>query len=460
MIMNYLENKRIILTIIIIYALLQTLYNAFLPLHPDEAYYWVWSRHLDLSYYDHPPMIAYVIAMFSFLGDASWVVRLPSVISMMIVTGVSVWFASHLFGQKAGAWALIISLVLPATMFGVTLATPDAPLMAFWALAMMWGYKAIFEGGTPWFILAGFALGCALLSKYTAIVYLFALLIFLVMRKREIFKDKGFYIAAIVAFLTFLPVIIWNARHEWISFAFQYGHGDGHTLTLKYMGEFIGGIFVLLSPLIAFIAFHALVKTREWYKDERIFFVILMIVVPLIFFGYKALFARMQLNWYAMICVGMTIIASGAIVRYQWQKLALFGVALSLLMGLVVKFPSLFFLPPQANIHNRLFGFDHAVATLLTYQKEGDVLMADHLTTAAVITYYAPSHPDVIIPFETRMSQYSFWQKGVNTNENGVLLATRLIEDKRATLIAPLKINREGFSEKIFYIYRITKGSS
>lgn len=457
--MNYLENKRIILTIIIIYALLQTLYNGSLPLHPDEAYYWVWSRHLDLSYYDHPPMIAYMIALFSFLGDASWVVRLPSVVSMVVVAGVSVWFARELFGLKAAAWALAISLLLPATMFGVTLATPDAPLMAFWALAMLWGYKAIFEGELKWFILAGFALGCALLSKYTAIVYLFALLIFLVQRKREIFTSRGFYIASIVAFLTFLPVIIWNAQHEWISFAFQYGHGDGNTLTLKYMGEFVGGVFVLISPLIAYIAIHALVKTPEWYRDDRIFFVILMTLIPLIFFGYKALFARMQLNWYAMICVGMVIISSGAIIRYQWRKLALAGIALSLLMGLVVKFPALFFLPSQANIHNRLFGYDQAVAALLTHQKEGDLLMADHLTIAAVITYYAPTHPDVLIPFETRKSQYSFWQQGVDTNQNGVLLSTRLIEDKRATLITPLKLNHEGFNEKIFYIYRVTKGS-
>ena len=44
---------------IFVLLVIRLLYAAQLGLAEDEAYYWVWSKQLDIGYFDHPPMIAW-----------------------------------------------------------------------------------------------------------------------------------------------------------------------------------------------------------------------------------------------------------------------------------------------------------------------------------------------------------------------------------------------------------------
>lgn len=435
--------------------MLQTLYNGSIPLHPDEMYYWVWSRHLALSYYDHPGMIAYAIKFFSFLGDDAWVVRLPSVFAM---GGVAWWcsaLAAEIFSARVAAWSLLLGLTLPAVAFGATLATPDSVLLVFWGWGMFATYQAFEHDRWRDFIQAGIALGCAMLSKYTAITFVMGLLVYGVIYHRSVLLQIKFWVAALIALVVVSPVMIWNAQHEWVSFAFQYGHGTGEHLRADYLGEYLGGALVLLSPILFGIVARGMGSRSLWEFRQRAF-VGVMVGVPFLFFGYKALFARMQLNWYAMICVGAVIIGAWMIVSRRWEKWGMASVVVSLLLGAIVKFPALFHLPAQANIHNRLFGYDRAVALALEAKCPHEVLMADHLTIAAAMSYYAPGHPDVVIPFPTRMSQYSLWNSDHDRNQGGILLATRTIDDPRAHLLTAFVVTQEGMIDKQFYLYRVS----
>ena len=78
------QPKKSAYILIIMLALLSTIYNAFLPLHGDEAYYWMWSHHLQTGYYDHPPFIAYMIYITNFISESEWGVRLVNVFSLSI----------------------------------------------------------------------------------------------------------------------------------------------------------------------------------------------------------------------------------------------------------------------------------------------------------------------------------------------------------------------------------------
>ncbi|MBD3801512.1 MAG: glycosyltransferase family 39 protein, partial [Campylobacterales bacterium] len=92
------------LLILLFSGLFATVYNAFLPLHGDEAYYWLWSHHLQAGYYDHPPMIAFLIALTDLVSEAEWGVRLGNVLAMSVAGWVIFRLLEELRDTRTGLW--------------------------------------------------------------------------------------------------------------------------------------------------------------------------------------------------------------------------------------------------------------------------------------------------------------------------------------------------------------------
>ena len=147
--------------------------NGSLQLAPDEAYYWYWSKHLDWSYLDHPPMVAYVMAFFTWVGgNSEFFVRLGGWICAVL--GLCFIFGTirRLFpDNRRLGWELLflyqVSLIFPA---GAIVQTPDTPMMLFWSMAVYCGSQIVTEGENKWWYVWGIALGLGLLSKYTMIL--------------------------------------------------------------------------------------------------------------------------------------------------------------------------------------------------------------------------------------------------------------------------------------------------
>src|ERR1700676_3603194 len=104
---------------------------AWTPLTFDEAYYWMWSKHLAGGYYDHPPRVALVIAPGTLIGGATeFGVRVASVLLALPMSFAVYRTAEMLFGGRRVASTATI--LLNATMMaavGTTIVTPDAPLL-------------------------------------------------------------------------------------------------------------------------------------------------------------------------------------------------------------------------------------------------------------------------------------------------------------------------------------------
>ena len=114
----------------------------------DEAYYWTWTQHLQLSYFDHPPMVAWMMVPFTaLLGDQVWVLRLPMVLAWLVAAGLIHATARRLFASdRAGLYALLIWTSLPIVMGGFHIATPDTPLVLFTALTYFLYFRALNSG--------------------------------------------------------------------------------------------------------------------------------------------------------------------------------------------------------------------------------------------------------------------------------------------------------------------------
>lgn len=202
-------------------ALLRFALAARIPLAHDEAYYWLWSRHLEWGYPDHPPMIAGLIALATRLaGDSPLAIRtltgvLASAIPLLVyATG------RDLIDAPSGLRAALIVSVLPIVAVGTALAFPDAPFGLFWMLSLWTGWRALRDGGW-WWVATGAAVGLALLAKLTGFALLLGFAGILATDGwRRVLRDRGFYAGAAVAAVIVAPFIVWNATHDWWTFRF------------------------------------------------------------------------------------------------------------------------------------------------------------------------------------------------------------------------------------------------
>ena len=223
--MEKINPKVLVLLVLIVFTHL--IFNQNLQLHYDEAYYWVWSKNLQLSYYDHPPMIAYLIRLTTLFSNKEIFIRLAAVICSTTTIVMMYKTSKCLFNQKTADITVVLALAWPLLEGTFFITTIDSPLLMFWSITLYCLARGLILGEKKFIYFSGIALGCALLSKYTAILILPGVLIFLLLTpsKRHLLWGKDVYFALLLAMLVFSPVIIWNYQHDWVSFAFQF-HQD------------------------------------------------------------------------------------------------------------------------------------------------------------------------------------------------------------------------------------------
>ena len=219
------QDRRVVWGIVLL-LLLRFVSAATINLSPQEAYYWNYSIHPDLSYLDHPPMVAWVIrAGTLLLGKSEIGVRIGGL--WLVV--VSTWLINALgrlwFSRRAGLWAALLFQVIPVYFIYGVIITPDAPLICFWLLTIYLVSIAVLKDRPSAWYCAGAALGFAMLSKYTALFLVPSALLFLIADRahRKWLLRKEPYLAFFLSLVIFSPVILWNYQHQWASFAFQFG---------------------------------------------------------------------------------------------------------------------------------------------------------------------------------------------------------------------------------------------
>lgn len=271
-----------------------------LPLAFDEAYYWLWSKHLALGYYEHPADIALAIRAGTFLfGDTQWGVRAVPVI-LSVVASAAVWrnAALLLSSEKMGAIACLLfnsTLMISAETMG---ATPDSLLVAAAAL-LLWAIAELeTSGDRRWWLAAGAAAGLAISAKYTGFFLCGSLVLWLAANShvRTWLRTPWPYAGALIAVLFFVPTLYWNATHGFVSFAFQFRRvgdaGAGHVF------EFAIGQIALASPFVIVLAGFGLARNwRIWRGRPTLAFAAATVLPAFLFFVLDAFHDRVQGNW-------------------------------------------------------------------------------------------------------------------------------------------------------------------
>ena len=243
-------------------VLLRLIYLDQAQLLPDEAYYWNYARHMDLSFLDHPPMVAWLIWLgTAVFGNTEFGVRIGAFCCSLIAMGYLYALARNLYDKSTGMRAVLLLAVLPFGFASGMLMTPDAPLMAAWAATLHYMERTLLADRNGAWLGLGIAFGLGLLSKYTLGLLGMAALVFVILdpASRRWLRRPQPYLAALLALLLFSPVILWNMENGWASFLFQSVRRmeKGHDFSVHVL---VMQILILLTPAGLLAASLALLR--------------------------------------------------------------------------------------------------------------------------------------------------------------------------------------------------------
>ena len=289
---------------LIVYAVaLRLAYLGSVELLPEETYYWNYSRHLDIGYLDHPPLVAWLIRLgTAVFGQSPFGVRIGALCCGMICSFFTYRLARNLFGEAAALAAVVLAQVLPFYFLSGFLMTPDTALAAAWAAALYFLQCALLGGRAAAWLRAGAAMGMGMISKYS--IGLLAPVIFGFMLldgpSRRWWRRWEPYAAALIALAIFSPVILWNAQHEWASFAFQTSRRLAEAPRFA-LHKLLASTLVLITPtgVLAVAVYFLGARSPDTDADarRRRLFIAATVLIPLAVFAIFSLRHEVKLDW-------------------------------------------------------------------------------------------------------------------------------------------------------------------
>ena len=291
--------------LIAVLTTLRMIYASLIDLRTDEAYYWTWSKENVLCFLDHPPMIAWFIRFgTAIFGDTNLGVRFAGILAMLIT---QLLLADIVRRVTHDVRAIVLAVLMPeaALYYGLLMAkvSPDVALIPF-AVAMVWALIRVNESGDGrWWLAAGVFAGLALLSKFTVVMLIPAVLAFMLApdwRRRWLLSPYP-WLAAVFALVLFLPVLIWNAQHDWASFRFQLVRATAtHELSLRTVADFIGLQFGLVGFILLPVVLSGVSLTawRGYLRGDAVAILLsTSVIVPFGYFFWKSLSLRVGDTW-------------------------------------------------------------------------------------------------------------------------------------------------------------------
>ena len=397
--------SRFALGLFAVFSLVRAALAPTFDLMPQSAYYFTYAEHPALSYYDHPPLLGWLLLAGSLLLGKSTLAVRATVFATTLLTQLAFYaLARRLLAPEAAARALALLTTGGVALLLSWIAVPDVPLLLFWTLALLALDRALggvagdgpgpADGRARWWLAAGAAMGLAFLSKYTALFLQGGLLLYLVVSRqdRRWLRTPWPWASLAAAHLVALPVYLWNARHGFASFRYQaLGRAAESRLDPEDLLGFLASQALVVLP-VAFGGFlwAAGARTAESLRGRlppRRDLFLLAFSVPL-FATCLALspFAWVKVNWPMPAYLTGLLLAAGALGRraVRWQ--AATGAAL-----LAATAVQLLWYPVPIRSHDTWYGWRALageVEELAARHPEAFLFSVDNYKTTAELRFY------------------------------------------------------------------------
>ena len=393
--------RRLAIALLALSIVVRLLCVGSVELLPEEAYYWNYAQHLDIGYLDHPPMVAWLIRLgTAIFGDTEIGVRIGAVLCSTVASVFIYKVTRNLFGAASALTALLLMQLLPFCFCSGFLMTPDAPLTAAWAATLFFLERALIAGRVAAWWGAGISVGLGLVSKYTIAMLMPAAFVFMLIDQdaRRWLRHWAPYAAALLALALFTPVIIWNARHEWISFAFQTSHRLAERPRFS-LHKLLASALVLLTP-VGFVTIFGALRNPHEQRARR--FLLVSVALPFSVYFLFSLQHEVKLDWTGTVWIAalpaLASVARGR-VRAAWAATAVvlllvYAVALDYL---VLGIPGVGYSEHMevSPVGWRDLGRQvSAIAYDVRRRTGGEPLVVgmDRYATASELAFYAPDH--------------------------------------------------------------------
>ncbi|MFY0254069.1 ArnT family glycosyltransferase [Chitinophaga sp. 30R24] len=363
---------------------------------PQDAYYYFYGQHFALSYFDHPPAIAWILRGFTdLLGSHVYVIKLADTL-VTVGTLLVFYQLARCFLPRTRSWNAL--LLLYATLMITILSlvsTPDVPLLLFWALSLLAMYRAVFEGRRVYWICAGIAMGLAFDSKYTAIFLPAGAVLYLLLSRehRRYLWSPWFWTSVVVFFITIAPVVIWNVNNNFASFRFQSSERvEGIAFRPLDLLGVIGHQAAILLPVLFFALLYYCYKficKYRWHilriPAPQLFLLCFFLPLFLLFLLMSPVY-WVKLNWMMPAYITGTIWVSTWLtfkyVRWQW--------ICSLVVHLALAVEVLLY-PVPIHSDDTMIGWEglgKGVRELATQYPDDFIFSADDYKTSAMLNLY------------------------------------------------------------------------
>ncbi len=413
---------------------LRLIYVYFLPITPQEAYYWYYAQHPAISYFDHPPVAAYSIWISTHLfGDTVFGVKFMALLWSLatnIFLYLTVKRATRCSNAETNSEHLAISaialynLTLFAHLYAL-LIVPDTPLIFFWMLSIYFFQEIINTGRRRYWIYSGLAVGFGLLSKYTMMGILPAFFTVMLVDPgmRKWFRTIYPYLAIVLMIIVFAPVLIWNDRHNWVSFGFQFTERASHVrhVQSKYLGQLLASQLLMLTPLVLvyFVKIQFKLKTiwRERKSNNLYYYLTGLFLIG--GFTLVSLRSLVKMNWLLPAYMGWLALAVSlfyrkSILRSLWFRTGLyFSLFLVLLLYSIQLIPNI-----PLGEGNTWSGWKSAAQGIYKLQKEKGgknkcFLFANSYKSASLLKFYIPDQQETYAQniYGRPALQFDIWGK-------------------------------------------------
>jgi 4-amino-4-deoxy-L-arabinose transferase-like glycosyltransferase len=482
------KNSKAAMLLIGLLTLFRLIYSAQMGLAFDEAYYWQWSRHLDIYYYDQGPWIAYSIKLGTLLlGHTLLGVRLLTVL-YAAGTGVFVFQTARLwFGERVALWTLILLSIAPLYAAGSVIATYDGPQVFFWSAALLSLTKALQTKIIIYWYLLGIIVALGILAKLTMLLFAPGVLLLLIFTPtyRDWLKTPHPYLAFAIALLALIPMFLWNKEHAAMNFLHTQTLSKRHSDAAfgRWLGDFLAGQLLVVGPLIWLLELWVLVRIKRLTeKIEARVFLLAFTLPSLLVCLFTSLRSKLEINWPApMHLVGLMAVAVLFDALWRRGKRGLIGAAcgLSIFVSALGFFPEIpgwlgLKLPSNLGIKlNEPYGWPEiATATQkarATLEAEGRsvVVAGINYRVNSIAAFYLNDQPETYgLYFNARRDQYFIWTdptqligKSVVFIEDGpdrdgdIDIARRYFASVEP--LPPVKLTRPGYDGvvKEWYLY-------
>lgn len=398
-------------------------YALVLGIAPQEAYYWQYARHLDLSYFDHPPAVGWSIAAGRTLfGDTPIGIRLPALVGGAVLSWLVFSLGERLFSARVGLVAVVVANATVLFAIGAVVITPDTPLLVFWAAAMRVGCELVLPDGAGggrfgWrWLLLGLCCGGALLSKYTALLLPVQLFVLLLTSKegRRALRTPPPWIGVGVMVLVFTPVLAWNYGNDFASFAFQTTRraGEVHGFRFGLVWRYFALQAVAVTPLLYGALWWASWQSWKRRTEPSLGYLAFMTLPGLLLFTLVSPFHWVKMSWVAPQYVGLLVVLAALWVEHRAaRRFALvataFGALVTLGAYLMPVVPAIPF-PAEDDLTSGWAQLARAVDA----ERKGDELVVGwDYKTASELAYHLPGQPETAGAnlFGGEGLQYAYW---------------------------------------------------